>query len=519
LTLRDALRDNPLAAETGIGPFVRASGFVFQASETGERGTLMRSHEWRARRLTHLSALAVVAAVGFFGQRSGADVVESWDEKSGGGSGVKAQSAPVKPSSGSGATPAPKATPNATAAPKKTPAPTPDPKKFSNKNDYACERVKAKANEAIADIEAKREQEKQGKTVATQYPLEHEYDAAYKEAVDKLKSSNPNATAAELDEAGKKAGREAVQDGFRNGKVVDPKTGETFPDLFRRESEGANRGKPVPPPSNAVPANASPYMKECAKNGVPLPPVWGDPKWVNQGTLSKDKLIAFTDLPSADVWVSKSPLGTCFALARKDDKGEIQRLDQICQGQKSGKACFWDNTSPKDGETPLKVKDGLDPANVAGGDKMKMNCTKCHRGDNAFIIHPNTPLQLGPDDPCEKADPTSRFGPTEPDKRFQPIGRKRDPKISGDPEDQAGFENPTDGAYEDLGDGPCSACHGIPKLTYSYCAHVLDPILVKGTMPPVPPPPAPTPNPADYAKEIEKLKNACIKVMNENLAE
>ena len=126
--------------------------------------------------------------------------------------------------------------PKGTAAPKPTPAP--DPKKFSNKNDYACERVKAKADETIADIEAKREQEKNGKTVATKYPFEHEYDAAYNEAVDKLKAANPNATAAELDAAGKKAGREAVQEGFKNGKVVDPKTGETFPDLFRARMGG-----------------------------------------------------------------------------------------------------------------------------------------------------------------------------------------------------------------------------------------------------------------------------------------
>ncbi len=199
---------------------------------------------------------------------------------------------------------------------------------------------------------------------------------------------------------------------------------------------------------------------------MPLPPVWGDSKWVNQGSLSKDKgeIVAFDDLPTADVWVSKSPQGTCFALARKDGKGEIQRLDQICQSQKNGKACFWDNSSPKDGETPQRVVDGLDPANVAGADKMKMNCTKCHRGDNAFIIHPGTPLQLGPDNPCEKADPTSKLGRTDPDKRFEPIGRKPDPKVSGDPDDQAGYENPSDD-YAGLGDGPCSACHGIPKLS------------------------------------------------------
>jgi len=484
----------------------------------------MRVCERTVRVVGRLAAIAFMGTLCCLGSRSVADDFEdSWNEKLPPTDEAKPSESAGSSKPSGGPTPLPPASPLSQV--KSGPTPTPraplDPKKFASKNDFACQQITAKANQTIANIEAKREQEKQGHTVAEKYPLESEYDAAYKHAVDELKQKNPKASDADLDAAGKKAGREAVQKGFGEGKVVDPKTGESEADLARREFEGASRGNPVPPPSNTVPANASPYMKECAKNGVPLPPVWGDPKWVNQGTLSRAKkeIIAFRDIgPTADVFVSKSPLGVCYALARKDDNGVIQRLDQICQSQQNGKACFWDNTDPKDGDASVRVVDGLDPATVSGGDKMKMNCTKCHRGDNAFIIHPNTPLQLGPTDPCEKADPTSRFGPTEPDKRFQPIGRVRDAKISGDPEDQAGYENPGPD-YAELGDGPCSACHSIPKLSYSYCAFVVDPILNNGTMPPKPLPPTPAPKLADYKKDIAALKDACLKAMNENLAE
>jgi len=482
----------------------------------------MRVCERTVRVVGRLAAIAFMGTLCCLGSRSVADDFEdSWNEKLPPTDESKPSESAGSSKPSGGPTPLPPASPLSQV--KSGPAPTPraplDPKKFASKNDFACQQITAKANQTIANIEAKRDQEKQGHTVAEKYPLESEYDAAYKQAVDELKQKNPKATDADLDAAGKKAGREAVQKGFGDGKVVDPKTGESEADLARREFEGASRGKPVPPPSNAVPANASPYMKECAKNGVPLPPVWGDPKWVKQGTLSKDKgeILAFDFLPTADVFVSKSPLGVCYALPRMDEKGVIQRLDQICQSEQTGKACFWDNTDPKDGYTPVKVVDGLDPANVSGGDKMKMNCTRCHRGDNAFIIHPNTPLQLGPTNPCEKNDPTSKIGATDPAKRFQPIGRGRNTKISKDPEDQAGFENPTD-EFASQGTGPCTACHSIPKLTYSYCGMILVPMMNNGEMPPKPPPPAPTPKMADYKKDIDTLTDACLKVMNENAA-
>ena len=276
----------------------------------------------------------------------------------------------------------------------------------------------------------------------------------------------------------------------------------------------------MPPPSTAVPANASSYMKECAKNGVPLPPVWGDPKWVNQGSISKDKgqiLPFFDSLPTADVWVSKSPLGTCFALARKDEKGQIQRLDQICQSQRNGKACFWDNTSPTDGETPQRVVDGLDPANVAGADKMKMNCTRCHRGD-AFIIHPGTPLQLGPGDIAEKADPTSKLGRTDPDKRFEPIGRKphREDSSTGSrrpsrrPESDRRLRRARRRSVLGVPFNPEAELFVLRLRVVADDRQRRDAAEAVGLTPKA--------NPAKYAKDIEAIRADCLKKMNENLA-
>ncbi len=456
--------------------------------------------------LSHRSALGFVFALFLLAavDDGGADDSSSWNEHVGSGSGGGTNGSSPLPPSTSQALPDAKPSVAATPRPKPTARPTPDPKKLS-KDDFACRMVKSTADDMNAAIEKKRAE---GGPMTS--PAEKEYDDAYKDAVDELKKAKPNATQAELDAAGKKAGRAAVEKAIGDGKITTD-TGESFGDAFRRQSEGANRGKPVPAPSNAVPANASDYMKQCAKDGVPLPPKWGDPAWVKQGDLPDGKSTALGEgnFPFVEAWVSKSPQGVCFAAPRRNEKGgEIQILDQICQGN-NGKACFWDNSSPADGDTPVKVVDGLDPANLAGGDKLKRNCTECHRGDNAFIIRPSTALQLGPTNPCDKKDPGSRFGPTDPAKRLDPVGRGPRPQEKN-PNNRPGFENPPD--LMALGDGPCSACHSIPKLTYNYCTFVLMPMLINKEMPPKTQPPQ---NPANFTKDTKTLTDACKKIDDE----
>ncbi len=223
----------------------------------------------------------------------------------------------------------------------------------------------------------------------TVYPGEDVYNAALKQAKADGKS----------DADAKAAARKALRDGIVDGTIVDKATGETLADKARREWEGAQRGKPVPPPvKTPLPATATQYMKDCDAAGVPLPPKWGDPAWVKKGNLSK---VFASKLPTTEVWVAQSPAGVCYALPRKDAGGTIKLLGQICQNQTTGKTCFWDNKSPTDGSTGLAVTNGMGPENMAGGDKLKENCTECHRGDNAFIIHPETALELGPNNPCD----------------------------------------------------------------------------------------------------------------------
>src|SRR5690242_6911070 len=35
----------------------------------------------------------------------------------------------------------------------------------------------------------------------------------------------------------------------------------------------------------------SPYMRDCAANGVPLPPVWGDPNWKKKGSITDNNKV------------------------------------------------------------------------------------------------------------------------------------------------------------------------------------------------------------------------------------
>ncbi len=86
--------------------------------------------------------------------------------------------------------------------------------------DYVRKEVEEEVVGTVASIEVKNALVKKGIKVKATFPLEKEYNAAYKKAVAALKKSKPDATEAELDAAGKKAGFDAVKKGFETGKVV-----------------------------------------------------------------------------------------------------------------------------------------------------------------------------------------------------------------------------------------------------------------------------------------------------------
>jgi len=145
------------------------------------------------------------------------------------------------------------------------------------------------------------------------------------------------------------------------------------------------------------------YIDECRAIGVPIPPKWpglaGSSEWTSKGRLdftfiSKD-LIA-----EVFTYQSSSPRGVCFALPRYSaTEKEIQLLGIICQGNDTSKACFWDNQENKV-NTGIPKNEARELTRFAGGADLVGSptggiCSDCHAGENAFNIHPGTPLQLG----------------------------------------------------------------------------------------------------------------------------
>lgn len=140
------------------------------------------------------------------------------------------------------------------------------------------------------------------------------------------------------------------------------------------------------------------YQEECLRQGVPTPPDWlpnsSENKWTPNGRLNPD----FIGKGSVgQVWYyipePPEPRGLCMALPRANaETGEIELLGVICQGNDTSKACFWDNDGNFKPGQDATITDNFEAAQelVSGPDR----CTDCHRGENVFIIHPNSPLDI-----------------------------------------------------------------------------------------------------------------------------
>ena len=266
--------------------------------------------------------------------------------------------------------------------------------------------------------------------------------------------------------------------------------------------------------------NMSDYMKDCRKAGVPLPPKWGNSKWKFVGTLPKNKVFAST-LETTEVWITesptdntdKNPLGICYALPRKDGSDNIQLLGVICQGKKSSQACFWDNLDRVTGERIVgaklvdldlnKVSDGKDGipliVDVDGNTIQKgiENCTNCHRGDNVFIIHPGTFLQVDPNLSAQKRLTAVDSPP------YRPVSSR------------PGWVNPS--PTKTLVLEPCVSCHNIPELTKQFCPVLKS--IVGRTMPlddtekDGDTKPVPIDWQVGYRDDVAKLAGACNKLI------
>ena len=136
-------------------------------------------------------------------------------------------------------------------------------------------------------------------------------------------------------------------------------------------------------------ASGREYIEECRKAGVPIPPDWGSTDWTHEGDLTTN-FLGFGN--PAEVWRadSDSPKGLCVALPRVSGSN-ISALGIICLGTESSRSCFFDASDVPVG-ADMPITDFL-----AGDDLFNGVCTDCHAGENPFVVHPGSPLDMWPD--------------------------------------------------------------------------------------------------------------------------
>lgn len=231
------------------------------------------------------------------------------------------------------------------------------------------------------------------------------------------------------------------------------------------------------------------YAAACRIQGVPIPPDWPSAQWVWSGDLNPP--LTFAGRTQAHVYTfndtAEATNGVCYALPREPENDLPPLMGIICQSQRTGKACFWDNL---DATTELRMdwRSGAPQiviANIMNGSNLHENCTTCHRGKNAFLIHPSTALQV--------------------------TGLVTDPAIRYSPVGQSHWSNPPPLLEHNPAAPGCSNCHEIPEprsTTNGYC-NVLAQSAMR-TMPPTGAPagwPAPVGSPFNVHTEF--LRRHC----------
>ena len=139
----------------------------------------------------------------------------------------------------------------------------------------------------------------------------------------------------------------------------------------------------------ATEAAGEAYIKECRKAQVPIPPQWGGGGWTYVGDLTTNFLGVGTP---TQVWRADSttPKGLCVALPRFADPTTINALGVICLGTESSNACFYDAS-----DVPVGSKWNAEDF-LSGADLWNGVCTDCHAGENPYIVHPGSPLDIWP---------------------------------------------------------------------------------------------------------------------------
>lgn len=148
--------------------------------------------------------------------------------------------------------------------------------------------------------------------------------------------------------------------------------------------------------SNLAKGGGQVYVEQCREAGVPVPPPWGSPKWVDRGVQTR---LQIDPAKPAKVYTHETDEGICVALPRYRSDSMIDLLGIICQGNKTSKACFWDSRAgtdiPANPAVPVPIVGG----DIVGGTELATNgqgvCSDCHAGENAFVVYPLTALDLG----------------------------------------------------------------------------------------------------------------------------
>ncbi|MBK6749397.1 MAG: type VI secretion system tip protein VgrG [Acidobacteria bacterium] len=110
------------------------------------------------------------------------------------------------------------------------------------RDEYVDAMVDEESEGVVRSIEARDELIESGHESAaeTSYPLQDEYHTAYDQGVADARAANPNISDADAAAAGRAAGRQRVEDGFRNGEVETSNSGEGYPDYYGNAWDGAH---------------------------------------------------------------------------------------------------------------------------------------------------------------------------------------------------------------------------------------------------------------------------------------
>lgn len=102
-----------------------------------------------------------------------------------------------------------------------------------SRTDYVDEMLQEEVDGTVRSIEARNELAQNGTDVSNaHFPLENEYQQAHDQAVADARANNPNISDQDAEAAGRAAGRQRVEDGFRNGEVVTSNTNASYPDYY-----------------------------------------------------------------------------------------------------------------------------------------------------------------------------------------------------------------------------------------------------------------------------------------------